>query len=131
MMDKVTSPPRMTRGVGTGAVGKRSVTSGLGSGLLGSFCCVAGGITTAAGLGAAGFFATLMDHYQPYFIIASVLVMATMLIRSARRLPGGWRDRRALARMLRRNALAMGVVYLATLGASLALFAILGAGTMG
>jgi hypothetical protein len=32
---------------------------------------IAAAITTAAGLGAAGFFTTLMDRYEPYFILVS------------------------------------------------------------
>ena len=44
----------------------RSVRASLGSGLLGGVCCIASAITAAAGLGAAGFFTTLMDRYQLY-----------------------------------------------------------------
>ena len=43
----------------------QSLRASLGSGLLGGLCCIAAAITTAAGLGAAGFFTTLMDRYEP------------------------------------------------------------------
>jgi hypothetical protein len=49
----------------------QSLRASLGSGLLGGLCCIAAAITTAAGLGAAGFFTTLMTRYQLYFILVS------------------------------------------------------------
>lgn len=46
----------------------RALRASLGSGLLGGLCAITAAITTAAGLGAAGFFPTAMDRYQIYFL---------------------------------------------------------------
>jgi hypothetical protein len=63
----------------------RSLRTGLGSGLLGGLCCIGAAVTTAAGLGAAGFFSGLMEDYQLYFILGSAAVMIAWLIRHLRR----------------------------------------------
>jgi hypothetical protein len=78
--DLDTSTPRWRRWTDL-----RSLRASLGSGLLGGACCIASAIATAAGLGAAGFFTTLMDRYQLYFIIGSVAIMALWLLRHLRR----------------------------------------------
>ena len=94
----------------------RSLQASLGSGLLGGLCCIASAITTAAGLGAAGFFTTLMDRYQPYFILGSIAIMALWLTRHLHRQGISLRDGRAVLRTVGRHAVVMGVVYLVTLG---------------
>ena len=98
----------------------RSLRASLGSGLLGGLCCFAAAITTAAGLGAAGFFTTLMDRYQPYFILGSFAIMALWLFRQLRRQGISPWDFRAVLRTVGRHALVMGVVYLLTLGIAMA-----------
>jgi hypothetical protein len=98
----------------------RSLRASLGSGLLGGLCCITAAITTAAGLGAAGFFTTLMDRYQLYFVVGSVAVMALWLIRHLRRQGISLRDGRAVLRTVGRHAIVMGVVYVITLGIAMA-----------
>ena len=98
----------------------QSLRASLGSGLLGGLCCITAAITTAAGLGAAGFFTTLMDRYQLYFVVGSVAVMALWLIRHSRRQGISLRDGRAILRTVGRHAIVMGVVYVITLGIAMA-----------
>ena len=98
----------------------RSLRASLGSGLLGGLCCITAAITTAAGLGAAGFFTTLMDRYQLYFILGSVAVMALWLIRHLRRQGIAPLNVRAVLRAVGRHAIVMGIVYLVTLGIAMA-----------
>jgi hypothetical protein len=94
----------------------RPVRASFGSGLLSGICCVGGAIATAAGLGVAGFFGTLMDRYQLYFILAGVVVMVLWLARQLNRSGISPRDVRAAARLIGKHALVMGVVYAVTLG---------------
>lgn len=98
----------------------RSLRASLGSGLLGGLCCIGAAITTAAGLGAAGFATTLMQRYQPYFIAASLAVMAWWLVRQLRRQGVSPLDFRAVARSIGRQAIVMGIVYAITLGVAMA-----------
>jgi hypothetical protein len=98
----------------------RSLRASLGSGLLGGLCCIAAAITTAAGLGAASFFATLMDRYQLYFILGSVAIMAVWLISHLRRQGISPLNVRAVLRTVGRQAIVMGVVYVITLGIAMA-----------
>jgi hypothetical protein len=98
----------------------RSLRAGLGSGVLGGVCCVASAIATAAGLGAAGFFTTLMDRFQLYFILGSVAIMALWLLRHLRRQGISPLDFRAVGRTVGRQAIVMGVVYIITLGIAMA-----------
>jgi len=97
-----------------------SLRASVGSGLVGGVCCIAAAITTAAGLGAAGFFTTLMDSYQPYFILGSFALMALWLVRYLRRQGISPLNFRAALRTVGRHALVMGVVYLLTLGIAMA-----------
>jgi hypothetical protein len=113
--DLDTSTPRWRRWTDL-----RSLRASLGSGLLGGVCCIASAITTAAGLGAAGFFTTLMDRYQLYFIIGSVAIMALWLLRHLRRQGISPLDFRAVTRTVGRQAIVMGVVYTITLGIAMA-----------
>jgi hypothetical protein len=94
----------------------RTPRASLGSGLLGGLCCIAAAITTAAGLGAAGFFTALMEEYQLYFILGSIAVMAFWLVRHLRRQGISPLALRAAARAVGRHAVVMGVVYVVTLG---------------
>jgi hypothetical protein len=98
----------------------RSVRASLGSGLLGGLCCIAAAITTAAGLGAAGFLTTLMNRYQPYFILISLTLMTLWLVRHLRRQGISPRDLRAVLRTVGRHAIVMGIVYAVTLGIAMA-----------
>ena len=98
----------------------QSLRASLGSGLLGGVCCIASAITTAAGLGAAGFFTTLLDRYQLYFILGSVAVMVLWMLRHLRRQGIPLRDFRAVLRTVGRQAIVMGVVYIITLGVAMA-----------
>lgn len=98
----------------------RSLRASLGSGLLGGLCCITAAITTAAGLGAAGFFTTLMDRYQLYFILGSLAIMALWLFRHLRRQGISPLDFRAVLRTVGRHAIVMSVVYIITLGIAMA-----------
>jgi hypothetical protein len=114
-VDLDTSTPRWRRWTDL-----RSLRASLGSGLLGGACCIASAIATVAGLGAAGFFTTLMDRYQLYFILGSVAVMALWLLRHLRRQGISPLDFRDVARTVGRQAIVMGVVYIITLGVAMA-----------
>jgi hypothetical protein len=94
----------------------RSLRASLGSGLLGGFCCIGAAITTAAGLGAAGFFTGVMDRYQLYFVLGSVAIMALWLLRQLRRQGISPLDYRAVLRTVGRHAIIMVIVYAVTLG---------------
>jgi hypothetical protein len=98
----------------------QSLRASLGSGLLGGLCCIAAAITTAAGLGAAGFFTMLMDRYQLYFVLGSVAIMALWLFRHLRRQGISPRDGRAALRTVGRQAIVMAIVYVVTLGVAMA-----------
>jgi hypothetical protein len=113
--DLDTSTPRWRRWTDL-----RSLRASLGSGLLGGVCCIASAITTATGLGAAGFFTTLMDRFQLYFIIGSVAIMALWSLRHLRRQSISPLDFRAVTRTVGRQAIVMGVVYTITLGIAMA-----------
>jgi len=99
---------------------RQSLRASLGSGLLGGLCCITAAITTAAGLGAAGFFSTLMDRYQLYFILGSVALMALWLFRHLRRQGISLQDGRAVLRTVGRQAIVMAIVYVITLGVAMA-----------
>ena len=94
----------------------RSLRASLGSGLVGGVCCIAAAITTAGGLGAAGFLTTLMNRYQLFFILVSLAVMAWWLFRHLRRQGISPRDGRAVLRTVGRHAIVMVIVYVITLG---------------
>lgn len=98
----------------------QSLRASLGSGLLGGLCCIASAITTAAGLGAAGFFTSLMDRYQLYFVLGSVTIMALWLLWHLRRQGISPLDFRAVLRTVGRHAIVMVIVYAVTLGIAMA-----------
>jgi len=98
----------------------QTLRASLGSGLLGGLCCIASAITTAAGLGAAGFFTSLMDRYQLYFILGSIAVMALWLLWQLRRQHISPLDLRAVLRTVGRHAVVMAIVYVVTLGLAMA-----------
>lgn len=110
-----TSTPRRRRWMDL-----QSLRASLGSGLLGGVCCIASAITTAAGLGAAGFFTNLMDRYQLYFIVGSVAVMVLWMLRHLRRRGVPLRDVRAILRTVGGQAIVMSLVYVITLGIAMA-----------
>ncbi len=108
----------------------RALGVGAGSGLLGGLCCIAGAIAVGSGLGGLSAASRLMDRYQPYFIAASVLMMAWWLLRTLRVLgqrPTGRGRVAGVARALGRQLAPMGVVYAATLLATMAVAQLLGA----
>jgi hypothetical protein len=70
-------------------------------------------------VGGLSFFTTWMRHYQIYFIIASITIMAAWLLRRIRA-DGAARGLAAAARGIWRQALTMGAVYTLTLLAATA-----------
>jgi hypothetical protein len=98
---------------------RRFLGVGAGSGLLGSICCAGSAIAVGAGIGGLSFFTTWMSRYQPYFIAASIAVMAVWLIRVIRR-NGAGRGVKAAARQISRQVLTMTAVYLVMLLAGIA-----------
>lgn len=82
-------------------------------------CSIGAAVTTAAALGAAGFFTTLMDRYQIYFILASIALMLLWLARQLRRHGTSLKSLRAIGSAVGIHALVMGVVYAATVGLTL------------
>ena len=93
--------------------------TGLGSGLLAGICCVGSAIAVGASLGGLSFFTTWMRHYQVYFVIASIAIMAAWLLHQIRANATG-RGLAAAARRIWRQALTMGAVYAVTLLAATA-----------
>jgi hypothetical protein len=93
---------------------RRFLGTGIGSGLLGAICCVGSAIAVGAGVGGLSFFTTWMRHYQIYFIIASITIMAAWLLRLVRA-SGADRGLAAAARGIWRQALTMAAVYTLTL----------------
>ncbi len=81
-------------------------------------CCIGAAVTTAAALGAAGFFTTLMDRYQIYFILASIALMVLWLTRQLRKQGTSLTSLRAIGRAVGKHAVVMGAVYAVTLGVS-------------
>jgi hypothetical protein len=69
-------------------------------------------ITTAAGLGAAGLFTTLMDRYEPYFILVSLAIMALWLFGHLRRQGISPRDVRVVLRTVGRQTIVMAAAQL-------------------
>jgi hypothetical protein len=103
---------------------------GAGSGLLGGLCCIAGAIAVGSGLAGLSAAGRLMDRYQPYLIAASVLMMTWWLLRTVRALgqrPSGRGRVGVVARALGRQLAPMGVMYVATLLATMAVAQLLGA----
>jgi hypothetical protein len=109
----------------------RALGMGAGLGLLGGLCCIAGAITVGTGLAGLSAASRLMDRYQPYFIAASVLMMAWWLVRTLRQMgqrPAGRGRVTVVARALGRQLAPMGVVYAGMLLATMVLSQLLGAG---
>jgi hypothetical protein len=98
---------------------RRFLGTGAGSGLLGGICCVGSAIAIGGGVGGLSFFTTWMRHYQVYFIIASIAVMAAWLLRLVR-VNGAGRGLLAVASGIWRQALTMGAAYALTLAAAAA-----------
>jgi hypothetical protein len=89
----------------------RPARTGFLSGLLSGVCCLGGAIAVATGLGALSFFRSWMDQYQVYFILASLIVMGIVILRTTRRF--GLRHARAI---VVRHAAVMLAVYVVTFG---------------
>jgi hypothetical protein len=98
---------------------RRFLGTGIGSGLLGGLCCVGSAIAAGAGVGGLSFFTAWMRHYQAYFILASIAVMAAWLLHLIH-LNGAGRGFAVAARGIWRHAAAMGAVYALTLLAAMA-----------
>lgn len=120
-------PVPLTDPAGTGSAGQggsttptagrgRFLAGGALSGLLGGLCCIGGAVAVGLGLGGAGFFATLMDRYQGLFIAASLALMTGWLLRTA-----SAAGLRGAGRVLARQAVVMGGVYVVTLALTLPL----------
>jgi predicted lipid-binding transport protein (Tim44 family) len=100
---------------------RRFLGAGLGAGLLGGVCCVGTAVAVGASVGGLSFFSTLMERYQIYFVVASLLLMALWLVRQIRRARvGGGSTAKAFLRAVWRQLAVMGVVYLVTLGIAVA-----------
>src|SRR3989304_10066375 len=56
---------------------RRSTTSGFLSGLLGGGCCVAGAAVVGLGVVGSAAASGFIQSYMPYFVVASVIAMAT------------------------------------------------------
>lgn len=105
-------------------LGRRFFGAGLRFGLLGGICCIGSAVATGAGLSGLSFFSTWMTHYQPYFIVASILLMTLWLVRQVPRHARGGRG--ALTAFVRgswRQLVIMGVVYALMLGVAMAMVA--------
>jgi hypothetical protein len=100
---------------------RRLAARGALSGLLGGVYCIAGAVAVGLGLGGAGFFATLMDHYQGLFIAASLALMAVWLIRTARATGLRRAGLPHTGRILTHHTMVMGGVYAVTLALALPL----------
>lgn len=101
------------------ATPRRAAKGGIVAGLLGAVCCMIGAVAVGAGLAGASFATTLMDRYQTYAIVASVLFLAGWLIRLVRTSGLHRPQLRRYARQLARHAVVMAGAYGLTLGAAL------------
>jgi hypothetical protein len=104
---------------------------GAGSGLLGGLCCIASAIAVGSGLGGLSVAGSLMDRYQPYFIAASMLMMAWWLLRTLRamgRRPAGRGTVAVVAGAVGRQLAPMGIVYAGTLLVTMAVSRLAGVG---
>lgn len=70
--------------VGAGGTGRFFAVGGFLSGVAGGVCCFAGAIAVGLGLGGVSVLETMMDRYQPLFLVASILLMGVWLGRAAR-----------------------------------------------
>lgn len=97
---------------------------GAGSGLLGGLCCVGGAVAVGLGWSGLSFLGAWMGRDQIYFVAGSAVLMLLWLARVAR--PYGFTGQglRHAGRALGRHALIMGIVYAATLGLTMAAYAL-------
>ncbi len=100
---------------------RRFLGAGLGAGLFGGVCCIGSAVAIGAGVSGLSFFSVLMERYQIYFVIASLLMMALWLFRQLRhaRISGG-STAKAFLRAVWRQLAVMGAVYFVTLGLAVA-----------
>ena len=104
---------------------RRFLGAGLGAGLLGGVCCIGSAVAIGASVGGLSFFSTLMERYQIYFVIVSLLVMGLWLIRQIRRArAGGGSTAKSFLRAGWRQLAVMGAVYLVTLGLAMGVVAV-------
>lgn len=95
--------------------GRRFVVRGFLSGVAGGVCCFVGAIAAGLGLGGVSLFGTLMDRYQPFFLVASLLLMGFWLSRAARGTAAAGGGVRGMVRAAGRPVLVMGVTWSMTL----------------
>jgi hypothetical protein len=109
----------------------RTLGMGAGSGLFGGLCCIAGAIAVGSGLAGLSAVGSLMDRYQPYFLAASVLMMAWWLLRTVRaqaQRSAGRGSVAIVARALGRQLAPLGVMYAGMLLATMAVARLAGVG---
>lgn len=97
---------------------QHSAQAGAGCGLVGGACCVGGAAVKGLGLASAASVSTFVGVATPYFIAASVIGMlawAAWLFRGTGYQAGPF------ARIVARQGAVMGVIYGATLGATMLL----------
>lgn len=95
---------------------RRSAQTGAGCGMVGGACCVGGAAVQGLGLASAASVSNFVGVATPFFIGASVVLMAGWLIWMARRVnfkPA------AMGRIVVRQAVVMGSIYAVVLGASI------------
>src|SRR5574341_856997 len=95
---------------------QHSAQAGAGCGLVGGACCVGGAAVKGLGLASAASVSNFVGVATPYFIAASVVGMlawAAWLLRGTDYKVGPF------ARVLARQGAVMGVIYGATLGATM------------
>lgn len=103
---------------------RRFLGTGLGAGFLGGVCCIGSAVAVGASIGGLSFFTTLMDRYQIYFVLGSLLMMAFWLVRQIwRARAAGGSTVRAFLRTTWRQLVVMGIIYLVTLGVAMAVVA--------
>lgn len=76
-------PRTLATGVGRSPrwVDRRFVKVGTCAGTLAGICCLGKAVTVGAGLGVASFFGMLVDRYQFYFVMGSLVLLALWFVR--------------------------------------------------
>lgn len=95
---------------------RRSAEAGAGCGVVGGACCAGGAAVQGLGLASAASVSNFVGVATPFFIGASVVLMAGWLIWMARRVnfkPA------AMGRTVVRQAVVMGIIYAAVLASSI------------
>lgn len=114
--------------VGPGRAGRFFAVGGVLGGVAGGLCCFAGAVAAGLGLGGVSFFGTLMDRYQPLFLVASILLMGFWLGRAARGTELAGMGVRGVLGVVGRPALVMGVTWSVTLAVAMVAARVVGLG---